>query len=74
MPPNWGVSGSMEIDDSGISSDDLIVGAGNNIGCISLSNVFTMTASMKAPCKRNWMTNIFDMPFSWFKIGGIMVE
>ena len=33
LPPNWGVSGSMEIDHDGISSDDIIVGAGNNIGC-----------------------------------------
>ena len=47
FPPNWGVSRSMEIDDGGISLDDLIVGPGNNIDYTSSSNIPTMTASMK---------------------------
>ncbi|GMN73662.1 hypothetical protein TIFTF001_052217 [Ficus carica] len=35
LPLSWGVSGSKEITDGGISSEGIVVGAGNNIGCTS---------------------------------------
>ena len=51
--PGCGISGSKEINDSGISLEDSVVGAGNNIGGSSSSKVFTMDASIKRHLGRN---------------------
>ena len=44
-----GVSGSKEINDSGISFEGSVVGVGNNISGSSLSKVFTIVASIRVP-------------------------